>query len=432
MPPLPPSLDTLAPDLAHLILSHLSPRELSTSACVSRSWRRLALDDHLWRRFIRAPAGLARAHYVRDTAWRTARAYHTVSKPLAAPPSAVQLLPDKSLLVASVASAPSTPLASAYRTGEVVMVRPAALEGADPCCVRTRFCSESGVAYVAFGYRKGFVCLYAVSVDDETQATPTKILTARTRNAEPVTCVDMLMSKDGVGVICGTARGGLGVSCVTRAGGDADAVTPIACAAMSEYGLRSIALGGGVGDVAVVGTDGGEVMTYDVERGRRIRCYVGPCWCAVSGVEQVGRCGMVVGGYAHRVAGNGHGSAVVAWDGRSGTRVAAFGRTEEVRWSGAVPTAAVGGLRATAGRVAVAAGGVARVYEVGRWDCVVEAGFAEAGVDLDEGRLAVAGRLGVHVLDFERGGRTESDGVEWFKPSVREWAGRRHAMARSV
>lgn len=311
------------------------------------------------------------------------------------------------------------------------MVRPAALEGEDPCCVRTRFCSESCVAYVAFGYRRGFVCLYAVSVDDETQATPTKILTGRTLNEEPVTCVDVQMNNATVGVICGTARGGLGVSCVSRAG-DADTVRLILCAVISECGLRSIALGSGVGDVAVVGTDGGEVMTYDVERGRRIRCYVGPCWCAVSAVEQVGRGGMVVAGYAHRVAGNGHGSAGVAWDGGSGTRVAAFGRTEEVRWSGAVPTAAVGGLRARAGRVAVAAGGVARVYEVGMWDCVVEAGFAEAGVDLDEGRLAVAGRLGVHVLDFERGGRTESDEVEWFKPSVREWAGRRHAMARSV
>lgn len=313
------------------------------------------------------------------------------------------------------------------------MVRPLALDANDPCCVRTRFCAERNTAYVAFGYRKGFVVLYAVSMNQEKVKVPQRILMRRTQHGEAVTCVDVVVSEGNVGVICGTARGNVGVSHISLADDFAAVCGTMTCVAASEHVVSSIAMGGRAGDMAVVGTGGGEVMTYDVERGRRIRCYVGPCWCAVSGVEHVGRCGMVVGGYAHRVAGNGHGSAGVAWDAGSGTRVAAFGRTEEVRWSGALPPAAVAGMRAGGGRVAISAGGVARVYQVGsRWDCVVETGLAEAAVDLDDGRLAVAGGLGVHVLDFARGGRTESERVEWFKPSVREWGGRRLAMARSV
>lgn len=433
MPPPYPSLHTLSPDLAYHILSHLSPRDLSISACVSRSWRRLALDDHLWRRFIRAPSGLARRHYLRDSAWRSARAEHSVSSTLPAPPAAVQLLPDDSLLVATLSSHQNGH-SKLFYAHDVITVWPSKIAKHEPSCVRTRFCQEKNITYIAFGYRQGFVALYTVSPEPGEDDSPRRVLLERTPAAEPISCVDILLHDGTATVISGTLAGSLAISHPSSEE-RTDTGSRMVLVPLSQYGICSIAVAQGM-RAALVGTAGGEVITFDVTSGARLRYYVGPCSCAVTAVEFASS-GVVVAGFAHRVPGNGHRSAAVAWDKCAGARLAAFGRGEAVRSSAAVPAAAVGGIRTDGSdgrRVGLLVGDQARVYELGDWRCEIEAEFGDgaSAIDMDCGRLGVAcgGREGggVHVLDFEKASLCSPEEVEWFKPRVREWGAHSHSV----
>lgn len=287
------------------------------------------------------------------------------------------------------------------------------------------------MTYVAYGYRQGFVALYAVALGADNK--PRRLLLARTPAGEPVACVDVLLQNGVPKVIGGTASGSLVVS---QPSSDVDtSVQEMVAMPLSQYGVCSIAAAPGTG-AALVGTAGGEVITFDVACGARLRYYVGPCSCGVTAVEFASS-GVVVAGFAHRVPGNGHRSAAVAWDKCAGARLAAFGRGEAVRSSAAFPAAAVAAIRADGSdgrRIGLLVGGQARVYELADWRCEVEAEFGDGAraIDMDGGRLAVAcgeeeGGV-VHTLDFEKATKCSPEEVECFKPKVREWGVQSHSV----
>lgn len=274
--------------------------------------------------------------------------------------------------------------------------------------MRLRYCEARARVYAAYGYANGCVALYEM---DDVGSQPLRIGVVSTLTGDAVKCVDVLSENGKVGVVGGTADGVLCIACErsqTRL-------------KLSRHGICSVRASDGI---VLAGTTGGEVIAYDLRRQARCGYYVGPCSCGVSGVEFASR-QVVVAGFSHVVAGNGHRSAAVAWEQGSGERLAAFGRGEGVRSSGALPMVGVGGVRGdgVGKRVGLIVGGVVRVYEVGTWKCEVEAGFEgeSMGIDLDGGRIGIGVGRRVHVLDFAKAVSGMPEDAKCFRPVLREW-----------
>lgn len=262
--------------------------------------------------------------------------------------------------------------------------------------------------YAAYGYANGCVALYGM---DDVSHQPARIGVLSTLMRDSVRCVDVLLQNGEIGVVGGTADG---VLCLARK----QSKTRLE---LSSYAICSVRVLDGI---ALAETAGGEIIVYDLRRGARSGYYVGPCNCGLSGVEfALGR--IIVAGFSHAVARNGHRSAAVAWDKGSGERLAAFGRGEGVRSSGALPMVGVKDVRAdgVGKRVGLVVGGVMKVYEVGGWRCEVEAGFGEesVGIDLDGGRIGIGVGRRVHALHFERAVCGMPRDAECFRPVLREW-----------
>lgn len=264
---------------------------------------------------------------------------------------------------------------------------------------------------MAYGYANGALVLHWVSHLSEPPAKAT-VISASVANT--VSAVDVLLENGRAAVVGGTANGSL---CVARE-------MSLVQVKLSQHAISSVCVLDGT---VLLGTVGGNVILYDVGRMATIMHFVGPCNCRVSGVDFASE-KMVVAGFSHSVVGNGHRSAAVAWNAASGERLAAFGRGEGVRSSGALPMVAVGDVRADAEgkRVGLVVGGVVRVYKVGAWRCEVEAEFGEEalGIDMDEGRIAIGVGRRVHVLDFDKAVSGMPEDAKCFQPVPRQWGQR--------
>lgn len=455
---LPTSLDALIPDVALTILSHLSPRDLTAAAAVSRQCRQLAQDDLLWQRFNPSPASRssssARRRHLCQIAWRTARAVHTKSRIVCQPVHGVQLMTGGSvaLLTSMPASQGYTSLTEKVETDENSNVKPVLIQlpvihnrvratasavstGGEVLSAFVADCedvTESRLVNVYSTKQNHTGALSEEAYPDLTNNSDTgpashltsvEIFSVRRRDILSVA----VNAESRGAVVFGTKSGSV---IGTRHGGN---LTCVAAAVEKEVTAVSVMSGRHV----LAGSGGGEVVQADIETGKIIRTFVGPCSCAVSAMTSAQN--VAIAGIAHAVAGNGHGSLAVAWDVRVPGRLAAFGRGV-FGASSAVPAAPVTALAASpdAFRVALLVAGQVSVYDMASWCCTVHAadfGHATA-LDIDERRLSFfcagseldgcAPRL--HVLDFNKAVEFMPNQVHCFQPfDVRKrkwWRGR--------
>lgn len=412
----PPNLPSLPPDLAHLILAHLSTADLSATAAVSTACCALAHDDRLWRRHLHSPcpSGVARRHVLRDRAWHRGRAMHLVIPAASAHP-AVHLRDDGDIIVATVPSSfspPSSILSShppdpdTFHSPILDVERPPRLHvlAVPPCdAVALSACAQAPIAGSIMRHHpsdRSTVNMHSLTPNGNTHLLPwgfnntsgIRSVSVGVVNADVLTLA--AGRSDGSVIICTNGTTSSTTSCCT-------------------HGVQSISI---CGRGVLVGSRGGEVVAIDVCAPRAQRRFVGPCSCAVSALA-AGPDDVVIAGYSHAVAGNGHSAMGVAWDVRCGERIAAFGRMQATS-SSALPGAAVMGVAAGqhARRVGLLVGGEVYVFDMRMWECVVHARFADAvdAMDLNDGRLAALAGEQVHVLDFSAAARRRPEDVEWF------------------
>lgn len=267
-------------------------------------------------------------------------------------------------------------------------------------CVREE--ESEGRVLIGYANGQGEFVVYAVANDMERHAEMRQTVSkGRYGSHVDVSCMDVI-AKDGATIVAGTSRGTIVIH--RRRG------------VMWEYRVSRHAITAVTvdGEDAVVGTSGGEVVRMDVGCGRVVQTYIGPCSCTVTAVCAGG--GGIVAGFGHVVGGNGHRCAAVGWDGGSGMRLGAFGRGW-ARSSAAFPVAGVRDVAMGGRRVGVLAEAGVRMYDMRKWECVVEGAIGGTAMDVDGGRVAVGGeRGGVDVLDFGEAVRKWPSDVPRFVP----------------
>lgn len=415
-----PGLESLTPDLALAIFSHLSPRDLSAAAAVSTHCRRLAHDDLLWRRFTPAPPGRCREIHLREIAWRTAHAVHSAVR-ISKPTHAVKLIGSNIVLATSLVEAPRSRmnlifLGSPPEPVPAAYVRSQSMDEQGLHLLETALPLLSGcIVNVALTYDDTQSCVLCACVYRNSTGSTTVLALDTALDATARRCFRMLCSSRLAGVTKAAVSPGKGgwPTCFALLVGTDRGATFVGrnmrrLCEMAPLGQRVTAAAFGANGTAVFGSDGGNVMCVDINTGRRQANLIGPCSCTVSALA-VAANGVVVAGIAHRVAGNGHGSLAVAWDGRTGVRLAAFERGSAGSSAIlAVPVKAVC-IAKSGRRVALLTVDEVSVYDMASWSCVVRAalvGKAEA-MDIDDERLAVFCRTGfvggwLHVLDFAK------------------------------
>lgn len=455
------SLDSLVPDVALNILSHLSPRDLTATAAVSRQYCALAQDDKLWRRFtpsLLSTSSSARRQHMRQIAWRTARAVHTTSTLYEMPMHAIRLMAGGTVAYITSVQYLDSPSAAADDNLKVCANNPS-VRAASLCIPFTtdRVCATAltpvthGQILAASltkhdhvgGDRQvrvhsaaltGYHASYTTGTDLEIGASSeTKcrkfsavmpIFSARRRGITSISVSASNQTTVVFGTQCGSLFG-------ARQGGSLTHSSMIASNAVTSLSLTPC------GTHTLAGSAGGEVVQVDVETGKVIRAFVGPCSCVVSAMSCTRD--VAIAGVAHAVAGNGHGSLAVAWDIRAKGRLAAFGRAA-FGASSAVPAAPVSELATVpdAPRVALLVAGQVYVYDMASWSCSVHADLGDTlAMDIDEYRLALfcrdddrnSGQKGrIHVLDFDRAVEFMPQQVTCFQPyggRERDWSRRR-------
>lgn len=454
------SLDSLVPDVALNILSHLSPRDLTATAAVSRQCCRLAQDDLLWRRFspsFLSTSSSARRQHMRQIAWRTGRAVHHTSSVFQMPVHAIRLMtggnvaymttvqyvdhpsvPDDLPMKCSNPSVRVISLCIPFTTDRICATAFAPVaHGQIMAASLTKHDGVGGdrLVTVHSAAVTGYHDSYVADTDSESGTTSTKVNCRNQMSAVPifsarrrgVSSISVSASNQAT-VVFGTQHGSLFGA---RQGGSLThssiiSSNPVTALSISPCGMHTLA-----------GSAGGEVVQVDIETCKVIRAFVGPCSCAISAMSCAKD--MAIAGVSHAVAGNGHGSLAVAWDIRAKGRLAAFGRGA-FGASSAVPAAPVSGLATVpdAPRVALLVAGQAYVYDMASWSCFVHADLGDTlAMDIDGYRLALfckedsrdsstKGRI--RVLDFDKAVEFMPHQVSCFQPfggRDRDWSRRR-------
>lgn len=175
-----------------------------------------------------------------------------------------------------------------------------------------------------------------------------------------------------------------------------------------KVSVRAVTSLNAEGNEVYIGTEGGEVIAINISDGWVSKRYIGTCDCPVSGLAVVAK-DVVVAGYKHRVAGNGHSNVAVAWERVRGIRMKVFrcagGRGGSFVMDGVGRVAADDHRK----RIAVVMRRGLRVYgvEEGRWELSMEDVKGDVGeVRIDCKRLVVAvkrasGGGAIEIVDFE-------------------------------
>lgn len=456
-----PSLDALVPDVALNILSHLSPRDLTAAAAVSRQYCKLAQDDLLWRRFspsISPSCTSARRQHIRRIAWRTGRAVHSARCVPDTPVHAVRLLTEgrvaymTSSQVSNHSSLDGDTRAACgnYPVSAVPMYIPFSADRVHAAAFASGKCDQVLAASLAQhdgigGDRQ--VSVHSAPLSElhnpDTSNTESEGRSSFETNCENqlkavpifsvrrtgVTSISVSASNQAT-VVFGTTCGSLFGA---RQGGTSTHTTRISSNPVTALSITPC------GRYTLAGSAGGEVLQVDIETGKVIRSFVGPCSCVVSATSCTRN--VVIAGVRHAVAGNGHGSLAVAWDIRAQGRLAAFCRGS-FGASSAIPLAPALNLATVpdAPRVALLVAGQVYVYDMASWSCFVHADFGDTlAMDIDEYRLALfcrqrdpdlAQKDCFHVLDFDKAVEFMPHQVTRFQPNgermIKVWIRKRY------
>ncbi|PXF40955.1 hypothetical protein BWQ96_09350 [Gracilariopsis chorda] len=427
-------LHSLNDDVAHLILSHLSPYDLSSLAATSTLCNSFASRDLLWQPKAPASPGKARHTYLRAVAWRAARADRCVSLQLtSAPVHQLHLVPN-GLFSASLQ--PCQPLLTQQSAYASVFTPPFKPQSS-PIAVAMSTHPSNKLSYLAYAYPCSSVRL--LSICHSTHIAKPHSVTRLPISPAQLTSVHILPTVHNNEtshqtcplLIAGTSQGQVLITRVSTTTTTTTTNTPSSssCSKLSISPCAITALSA-QDQTVLVGTAGGELYTVDLPTLQQKQLFIGPCPCPVTSVSA--NESTLVAGIKHSVPGNGHTCAAVAWCTSSTARLAAFGRGALNRSSSALPPAATQAVVTGAERVALLVGGRARVYEMADWRCTVDVGVSDGmALDMDDSRLAVATDSGhIQVLDFERAVKRWPQQVTQFSPHeesrhVRTGAGRR-------
>lgn len=416
----PATLDNLPSDVALTILGYLPPRDLAAVAATSRRYQQFAQDEYFWQRFVPAPPGRARRHYLREIAWRTSRPVCSITRQIDLPVRGVQVLSDSIALTcplfsglhpASLSRCPvaTEPFVSVSHSPVDIRHLKSFVTGFDKIGARLLTASISSTGGSTHNCD---VALHAASEADSLQGNGLRrVFYAQQTEVTAVGVGTDLSGK--AGVLAGTRDGSvfIGHECGTL----------VALERFTEE-IRAVSFTSD--ETALIGTSGGQVVHVDVGAGSRIGDFIGPCSCPVSAIS-ASENGVVFAGIAHRVAGNGHSSLAVAWDARTSGRLASYGIGAFSGRSSAVLPPAVTSVRigGSGRRLGLLAAGNVWVFDVSSWNTLLHSPFDGEAVamDLNDERVAVfcqssekSGRL--HVFDFGKAVDRMPDELQPFGP----------------
>lgn len=414
------SLHTLCSDLKYNILSNLSAQDLFQVASVSKQWQSMAYDDDIWQRFIKAPQGMARSHFLRECAWTAGRAIR--SSPICIPYNidAIQLIEKNRVVIASLDTKQNTDceMLSSCTSTIISTIVNSNICDENAIDVATDYDVNIHTTYIVYVYTNGYISIISVQDDDDgndsihTQILYKRILTERNRR---ISCIDILGYNKMI--VFGTYDGWIGIFNFEN--------EEMEMKHISEHSICSIC--SNEIEYILIGSEGGEMISIDIRKGiRLIRSFIGPCSCEISSVKGDGN-GVIIAGMKHRIRGNGHRASAIAWDSRQGSRLGGFGRIGEKSSTSAFPMEEVKWIcmdEMNDKRVGLLMGDVIRIYSIGDWNCNIEMKFGDlAGtMDMNDNRLMVGLNHDMnhemHVLEFDKALEWMPKQVECFQPQL--------------
>lgn len=412
------TLDNITTDIALTILSHLSPKDLSSTASVSTSCHRHATDETLWKRFNRK----GRISYIRDKAWNTGKAIESPGIHLENMKNIydIRLLSNDTIIITGICDSSKGYVKRINRNMIVIGICSDDIDGGG-CNVRL---CKTGYDE----YNNRFYIVYAVGSnnfmegDDELNVWYVNLSNLKlyhlfntTRNN--ITAIGLYMSNTQAPsvLLAGNLQGNLYQSRLSLSLSSQPLLNNNILVTECDEKITSISNC----STAIIGTSGGSIYQMDAATGVTLSTFIGPCPCPVTAISTSSS--MIIAGVSHATAGNGHGSLAVAWDLRSKSRLGCFGK-------GGRSVCQVDSVQSCdeGKRVGVLLGDgkEVNVFDVRSWKCMVryssDVGDIK-GLDINHNMVCMGGSNCIKILNFHDALNYMPNTMKSFQPFDSPW-----------